>query len=356
MRMLQVLYLDGNKLQGSIPNEVCHLRNLGDLYLSGNKLSGPIPACLGDITSLRILYLNSNNFTSRIPASLWSLKDILRLNLSTNSLNGHLPLDIGNLKVVSEIDLSGNELSGEIPSSIGGFQTLIIFSIAQNKLQGPIPESFGNLISLEILDLSSNNLSGSIPKSIEKLRYLRGMNLSFNRLEGEIPTEGSFANLSAGSFLGNSKLCGAPRFQVPQCKTSSRQGSKSRSVSKPIIYILSAIASTVLVLALVFLLFRYQKKKSKPLDKEGVLALLTWRRISYQELEHATNGFDESSLVGEDMVARVGDFSIAKLLGEEDSMTQTNTLATIGYMAPEYGSEGIVSARANVEALELFSF
>ena len=34
------------------------------------------------------------------------------------------------------------------------------------------------------------------------------------------------------------------------------------------------------------------------------------------------------------MVARVGDFGIAKLLGEEDSMTQTNTLATIGYMAP----------------------
>ncbi|KAK1557417.1 hypothetical protein Q3G72_024280 [Acer saccharum] len=34
------------------------------------------------------------------------------------------------------------------------------------------------------------------------------------------------------------------------------------------------------------------------------------------------------------MVARVGDFGIAKLLGEEDSMAQTHTLATIGYMAP----------------------
>ncbi|KAI9198194.1 hypothetical protein LWI28_011711 [Acer negundo] len=45
------------------------------------------------------------------------------------------------------------------------------------------------------------------------------------------------------------------------------------------------------------------------------------------------------------MVARVGDFGIAKLLGEEDSTTQTHTLATIGYMAPEYGSEGIVSVR-----------
>ncbi|KAK2642493.1 hypothetical protein Ddye_024256 [Dipteronia dyeriana] len=411
MRMLQVLYLDGNRLQGSIPNEVCHLRNLGELYLSGNKFSGPIPA--------------------------W------------------------------------NELSGEIPSSVGRLHSLVNFSIAQNKLQGPIPELFGNLVSLEILDLSSNNLSGTIPKSIEKLRYLQGINMSFNRLEGEIPTGGSLTNLSTESFLGNGKLCGAPRFQVPPCKASSRQGSK-RSVLKPIIYMFSAIAVTILVLAIVFLLFRSQKKKLKLLDEEDLSSLATRRRISFQELDLATNGFDEGNilgtggfgsvykgklldgtiiavkvfnlqferalrsfndecevmskirhrnlvkiisscsnnidfkalileymangslekwlychnnffdvlqrlnimidvasaleylhngygapivhcdlkpnniLLGEDMVARVGDFGIAKLLGEEDSMTQTHTLATIGYMAPEYGSEGIVSTRGDV--------
>ena len=39
-------------------------------------------------------------------------------------------------------------------------------------------------------------------------------------------------------------------------------------------------------------------------------------------------------LLDNDMVAHVGDFGIAKLLGEEDSMKQTMTLATIGYMAP----------------------
>ncbi|PQP91693.1 receptor kinase-like protein Xa21 [Prunus yedoensis var. nudiflora] len=39
-------------------------------------------------------------------------------------------------------------------------------------------------------------------------------------------------------------------------------------------------------------------------------------------------------LLDDDMVAHVADLGIARLLGEGDSMTQTMTLATIGYMAP----------------------
>ena len=39
-------------------------------------------------------------------------------------------------------------------------------------------------------------------------------------------------------------------------------------------------------------------------------------------------------LLNKDMVALVSDFGISKFLGNEDSMTQTMTLATIGYMAP----------------------
>ncbi|XP_059650564.1 probable LRR receptor-like serine/threonine-protein kinase At3g47570 [Cornus florida] len=53
-------------------------------------------------------------------------------------------------------------------------------------------------------------------------------------------------------------------------------------------------------------------------------------------------------LLDEDMVAHVADFGIAKLLGEGDLMVQTKTLATIGYMAPEYGMGGIVSTRGDV--------
>ncbi|XP_052486393.1 receptor kinase-like protein Xa21 [Gossypium raimondii] len=53
-------------------------------------------------------------------------------------------------------------------------------------------------------------------------------------------------------------------------------------------------------------------------------------------------------LLDEDMVAHVGDFGIAKLLGEGDVVKQTMTLATISYMAPEFGSTGIVSIKCDI--------
>ncbi|KAL3370464.1 hypothetical protein AABB24_007487 [Solanum stoloniferum] len=53
-------------------------------------------------------------------------------------------------------------------------------------------------------------------------------------------------------------------------------------------------------------------------------------------------------LLDEDMVAHVGDFGISKVLSISKSMAYTETLGTLGYIAPEYGSEGIVSASGDV--------
>ncbi|KAL6202378.1 hypothetical protein ACLB2K_026086 [Fragaria x ananassa] len=75
-------------------------------------------------------------------------------------------------------------------------------------------------------------------------------------------------------------------------------------------------------------------------------------------LDYLHHGFDipivhcdlkpSNILLDDDMVGHVADFGIAKLLGGGESMTQTMTLATIGYMAPEYGMEGLVTRRGDV--------
>ncbi|GKU94284.1 hypothetical protein SLEP1_g7803 [Rubroshorea leprosula] len=53
-------------------------------------------------------------------------------------------------------------------------------------------------------------------------------------------------------------------------------------------------------------------------------------------------------LLDEDMVAHVGDFGLAKLMGVGESMMQTTRIATIGYMALEYGSLGMVSTKGDI--------
>ncbi|CDP05620.1 unnamed protein product [Coffea canephora] len=60
-------------------------------------------------------------------------------------------------------------------------------------------------------------------------------------------------------------------------------------------------------------------------------------------------------LLDEDMVAHVSDFSIAKMFREGESILYTDTLATLGYIAPEYGSEGIVSTRIDVYSFGIVS-
>ncbi|KAH7511151.1 hypothetical protein FEM48_ZijujUnG0040000 [Ziziphus jujuba var. spinosa] len=295
LQKLQGLYLNGNKLQGFIPSEICKLDSLVDLFLANNKLSGSIPECLGNLDSLRTLSLNSNGLNSTIPNALFSLVYILKLNLSSNSLVGSLPLDIENMKVVIAIDLSNNELSGNIPSTIGSLQNLINLSLAQNRFTGQIPTSFGELISIELMDLSKNNLSGEIPKSLEALLSLKHFNVSYNQLEGEIPTGGPFLNFSAQSFLSNNGLCGASRLQVLPCKREETHKSRNPTEAISVLRItLPVVSSIILILALTFLFMRYKKVKALKLSSENAL------------------------------------------------MTQTKTLATIGYMAPEVADKELL--------------
>ncbi|PRQ33573.1 putative non-specific serine/threonine protein kinase [Rosa chinensis] len=123
------------------------------------------------------------------------------------------------------------------------------------------------------------------------LSYLKYLNLSFNNLQGEVPNSGPFKNLSVQSFVSNHGLCGASQFHVPPCERKT-----SRSILK---YVLTAILSTMLLVAIILWMVMLQRKKNMEAPTETTfLVQLERRRVSYNELVSATNGFNESVLLG----------------------------------------------------------
>ncbi|XP_019154632.1 PREDICTED: probable LRR receptor-like serine/threonine-protein kinase At3g47570 [Ipomoea nil] len=296
LNQLQMLNLGNNKLSGCLPNSICNLKYLDSLNLSKNHIWGSIPECMGNATFLREIYLPFNRLSFNIPSSLWKLKDLLKLDLSSNFLNGSLHPEIGNIKAAIYINLSRNHFSGYIPTTIGGLQSLINFSLANNLLQGSIPDSFGSMISLEYLDLSNNNLTGGIPRSLEKLHYLKGFNVSFNRLSGEIPSKGQFVNFTYQSFLSNEDLCGSPRLKVPLCNVHSNSHPFIRRALR-IVFIFMAML-IVGISVIILLLWKCKSKNSTAANEVNFLQEIVPLRISYYELQRATQGFSSNNLLG----------------------------------------------------------
>ncbi|KAM3361583.1 hypothetical protein P3S68_016437 [Capsicum galapagoense] len=232
--------------------------------------------------------------------------------------------------------------------------------------------------------------------------YLKYLNFSFNKLSGEIPTGGPFANATEQSFLSNHGLCGDSKYHVLPCIIKSQKRSK-RKKTILVLYVVSGVGLLFLALALTYAFIRLRMKKKNA--GQADLSLEGHERISYYELEQATEGFNESNLLGngsfskvykgirkdgtllaakrleimidvasamvylhkgcsnpvvhcdlkpsnvlldQEMVGHVSDFGIAKLLGAGETFVQTRTIATIGYIAPEYGQDGIVSTNCDV--------
>ncbi|KAK6150024.1 hypothetical protein DH2020_017549 [Rehmannia glutinosa] len=295
LKNLQALSLIGNNLSGLIPDDICYLSNLGELTLSKNKLYGPVPACLSNITALRYLNLDSNELNSSISPSIGGLRDLLRFNLFSNFLSGQIPGEIGNLRVVTSIDLSSNELSGGIPSTITGLNNLINLSLSHNRLEGPIPDLLGNVISLERLDLSHNNLTGVIPKSMEELQHLEYLNLSINKLTGEIPNGGPFGHFNYQSFISNDALCGSPRLSVHACRSDNHH--KRLKTLLRVLLIPLAVVSTFFALTVSVFLIKRRRKNKVPAQID-LLRTVMLDRISYRDVEIATDRFSESNLLG----------------------------------------------------------
>ncbi|GAY59970.1 hypothetical protein CUMW_198490 [Citrus unshiu] len=366
MHTLKLLDFSDNRLFGSLSSFIFNMSSMTTIDLSINRLSGELPANICKYHPyLKELFLDKNMFHGRIPSTLSKCKQLEELNLGFHNLSGAIPNEIGNLTKLKEIIstitnstklkvliVTGNPLDGILPKSIGNLSlSLETILMANCSISGNIPQVVGNLSNLLVLELGGNNLTGPIPVTFSQLQTLQAFGLTRNKLagpitdelchlarlhslvlqEGEIPRGGPFANLTAKSFMGNELLCGLPDLQVSPCRPNKpNTHKKSRKMLLLVIVLpLSTALIVVVTLTLKWKLIKCWKSRTGPSND-----------VFHQQYERALKSFEDEC----EVMKRIRHRNLL-LSGEDQLSKQTQTLATIGYMAPEYGTKGRVSTR-----------
>ncbi|XP_055826474.1 probable LRR receptor-like serine/threonine-protein kinase At3g47570 [Solanum dulcamara] len=170
-------------------------------------------------------------------------------------------------------------------------------NLSNMTLTGRIPRDFGNLTFLVSLDLGSNNLHGRIPRDFGSITFLVSLDLRSNNFHGNLPQE--MARLRRLKFID-----------------------LSSTTLEDIMQRLSIMIDEVCALEYLH---------------HGCLL-----PVIYCDQKPS------NILLDADMVAHLSDFGISKLLVEDEHHLYTKTLETLGYIAPEYALDGLVSIKCDV--------
>ena len=130
------------------------------LFLNNNKLSGTISGAIDDLHEAEQIYLGQNQLTGTLPATIGSTRpnNWRFFSVHDNQLTG--PIHEGmRLRNAYMLDFSRNNFYGNIPSDI----------------------TQENYSTLRLLYLDHNALAGTIPASMMQMRKVKGLFLNDNR-------------------------------------------------------------------------------------------------------------------------------------------------------------------------------
>ncbi|KAL6331948.1 hypothetical protein AAG906_020299 [Vitis piasezkii] len=374
MKMLQTMDLSWNRISGKIPTILGAFESLSSLNLSGNLFWGSIPETLGELITLDYMDLSHNNLSGSIPKSLVALSHLRHLNLSFNKLSGEIPRDGCFENFTAASFLENQALCGQPIFHVPPCQRHITQK-SKNKFLFksflPCIASVPILVALVLLMIKYRQSKVETLNTVDVAPAVEHRMISYQELrhatndfsEANILGVGSFGSvfkglLSEGTLVAvkvlNLQLEGAFKSFDAECKVLARV--RHRNLVKVI-----TSCSNPELRALVL-----QYMPNGSLEKwlySFNYSLSLFQRVSIMldvalALEYLHHGQSEpvvhcdlkpsNVLLDDEMVAHVGDFGIAKILAEKKTLTQTKTLGTLGYIAPEYGLEGRVSSRGDI--------
>lgn len=146
------LQLSSNGMTGSFFNSVACLSvqaQAGLAYLTtfdvnGNSMEGPVPESIGLFTELLRLDVSSNRLTGDLPPSIYTYRKLSMINLYSNSLVVHDFLTkISDMTSLTYIGFGSNyEFTGTVPTSIAKLTKLTQLWIDTTAFTGTIPDVF----------------------------------------------------------------------------------------------------------------------------------------------------------------------------------------------------------------------
>ncbi|CAL5410179.1 unnamed protein product [Camellia sinensis] len=401
LKDLLELNLSSNYLSGYLPLELGNLKVAIRIDLSMNQFSGQIPSTIGGLQGVINLSFAHNRLQGPIPQSIGSLIDLQFCDLSHNNLSGVIPKSLEALSQLRYFNVSFNRLTGEIPSR-GSFTNFTYQSFMLNealcgapRLQVPpchtdSPHQSRTkqmlLVVYILLPIASillamifvftfirrcqrrNKISVQtelLPQRIchERITYHELSRATNMFSESNLLGTGSFSLVYKGMLPGRTifatkvfklELDGAFKSFETECEIL--RNIRHRNLTK---VISSCSTPDFKALVLKYMpngtLEKWLYSHNYFLDMLQRLDIMIDVACALEYLHHGYSVHvahcdlkPSNVLLDDDMVAHVSDFGIAKLLGMGESITQTRTIATFGYIAPEYGLEGLVSTKCDV--------
>ncbi|XP_047961816.1 receptor kinase-like protein Xa21 [Salvia hispanica] len=332
--------------KGNIPSSIGGCQLLESLYLSNNLLDGPIPQSLGNVRNLNALDLSYNNLSESIPKSLEDLRFLEYFNVSNNKLVGEIP-DRGCFGNLTDQSFSNNlALCGPIRFKVPPCtdnhhrsKSLMIFIVpsvilAVTMSREPVVLVRATFLEEEVFcSVFEATLSDGLKTAVKVFNLqLQGAERSFDT---ETEILGSIRHRNIVRVIG---CCSSPEFKA-LVLTYLPKGSLDKWLY-PNIHCLDLIQRLKIGIDVATALEYLHHGHTFPVVHRDVKP--------------------NNVLLDQDMVAHLGDFGIGKLFGDGEVVVQTQTLATIGYAAPELGMEGKVSTHGDVYSfgmmlLEMFT-